>query len=216
MNDDSNKALQVFALEAIREIAAYAELGRKNPDDEALTEECFARIEGACQRLFEKQTEAEELSIISEDFARPAKNEGPACSLHFSPKGKRILLVEDNELNSEIALDILTDAGAEVEQVWNGAEAVMAVSSKAADYYDVVLMDIQMPVMDGYEASRSIRALKTEDYSLLPIIALTARSAEEAKKDGKDAGMDGYIIKPIELDRLSTEMVRICRERTAQ
>ena len=120
--------------------------------------------------------------------------------------GKRILLVEDNELNREIATAILEDEGIEVETANNGQEACDTLLEKGAGYYDLVLMDIQMPVMDGYEATRTIRAFEDEELSKIPIFAMTANAFDEDKKNAFDAGMNGHIAKPININVLMEEL----------
>lgn len=113
--------------------------------------------------------------------------------------GKRILLVEDNELNREIAEAILQETGFTVESAPDGSDAVDMVLRSEEHYYDVVLMDVQMPVMDGYEVTRAIRALGREDVKGLPIIAMTANAMEEDKENALKSGMNAHIAKPIDI-----------------
>ncbi len=113
--------------------------------------------------------------------------------------GKRLLLVEDNELNMEIASEILCNAGFLVETAQNGHIAVEMVQNSAVGYYDVILMDIQMPVMDGYQASRKIRGLERKDLAEIPIIALTANVLDEDKKEALSNGMNAHIAKPLDI-----------------
>ncbi len=117
-------------------------------------------------------------------------------------EGRRILLVEDNELNREIAREILKEEGFEVEEAEDGTVAVEKVSHSEPGYYDLVLMDIQMPVMDGYTATREIRNLKDPRLSQIPIIAMTANAFDEDRKQALKMGMNGHLSKPIDVDSL--------------
>ena len=116
-------------------------------------------------------------------------------------KGKRILLAEDNELNAEIAMELLGERGLETEHVTDGVKCVETLKAKPEDYYDLILMDIQMPHMDGYEATKVIRALNGP-RSRIPIIAMTANAFEEDRQRAFEAGMDGHIAKPISINVL--------------
>ena len=126
-------------------------------------------------------------------------------------RGKRILLVEDNGLNAEIAMAILSDAGLACEHVADGAQAVAAVEAHPAGYYDLALMDIQMPVMDGYRATREIRGL-AGGRSAIPIVAMTANALPEDRRAAMDAGMNGHIAKPIEIPKLMDALYRLLAE----
>ena len=114
----------------------------------------------------------------------------------------RILLAEDNELNQEIAVAILEEAGFSVDVAENGQAAVDMLSASEAGYYQVVLMDVQMPVMDGYEATKAIRKLANKRLASVPILAMTANAFEEDKQEALKSGMDGHIAKPIDIDKL--------------
>ena len=116
--------------------------------------------------------------------------------------GKHILLAEDNDLNAEIALTILERAGLFVDRVKNGIECVNKVIENPVGTYDVILMDIQMPKMDGYKATCEIRNLQDKAKACIPIVAITANAFEEDKKKAIDAGMDGHIAKPINIEDL--------------
>lgn len=116
--------------------------------------------------------------------------------------GKRILLAEDNELNTEIASAILEDYGAQVEHAKDGLECITMLTERAADHYDLILMDVQMPNLNGYEATKRIRQLPDPIKSNIPIIAMTANAFDEDKKNAFDAGMNEHLSKPIEIARL--------------
>lgn len=116
--------------------------------------------------------------------------------------GKRILLAEDNDLNAEIATEILTEAGFVLERAENGKAAVEMVDRMPFGYYDVVLMDIQMPVMNGYDATRNIRSMLDAKKARIPIIAMTANAFEEDRRAAMRAGMDGHLAKPIDIPEL--------------
>ena len=117
-------------------------------------------------------------------------------------KGKSILLVEDNELNSEIAVEILTAYGFLVDTAENGAEAVEKVKNSTPGKYDLVLMDVQMPVMNGYEATKLIRALDEPALAGITILAMTANAFDEDRKRARECGMDGFLSKPIVIEEL--------------
>ena len=114
----------------------------------------------------------------------------------------RILLAEDNELNQEIATAILEEAGFSTEVAGNGQIAVDMLRRSQPGYYRLVLMDIQMPVMDGYGAARAIRALEDQKLADIPILAMTANAFEEDRQEALRAGMNGHIAKPINIDTL--------------
>ncbi len=118
-------------------------------------------------------------------------------------EGKRVLLVEDNDLNQEIATVILEEKGIIVETANNGKEAIEAINKNDANYYDLVLMDIQMPIMDGYEATKQIRNLSDKGKANVIIYAMTANAFEEDKRNALEAGMDGHIAKPFEINQLT-------------
>lgn len=122
--------------------------------------------------------------------------------LYNRSKEKRILLAEDNELNAEIAITILEENGFKVERAEDGCKCVELFSEKPAGYYSTILMDIQMPNMDGYTASRKIRGMEREDAKAIPIIALTANAFDEDRNKAFAAGMDGHIAKPIDVGRM--------------
>ena len=124
------------------------------------------------------------------------KNDEYDCD--FSIKGCKILLAEDNELNMEIAKFILQEEGAIVTEAWNGREAVDLYASSKPYTFDIILMDVMMPVMDGYQATKAIRSLNREDAAKIPIIAMTANAFAEDKIAAKEAGMNEHISKPLD------------------
>ena len=128
----------------------------------------------------------------SESTEKPEDN--PAL---FS--GKRALLAEDNVMNQMIAQAILTEHGFDVETVEDGAAAVEKMKTMPAGYYDIILMDIQMPVMNGYEAAKQIRALDDRSKAAIPIVAVTANAFEEDRQISLDAGMNGHLTKPYDV-----------------
>ena len=124
-------------------------------------------------------------------------------------KGRHILLVEDNELNREIAQEILREYGFRVDTADNGAVAVEKVCTAAPGSYDLVLMDVQMPVMDGYTATRKIRALDDPARAKIPILAMTANAFDEDRRNALESGMDGFLSKPIVIGDLVHELRKI-------
>ena len=129
-------------------------------------------------------------------------NDGILPEADFNFKNKHILLVEDNELNSEIATEILTEYGFIVDTAENGAEALEKVSTSKPGTYDLVLMDVQMPVMNGYEATKCIRKLKDPVIANISILAMTANAFDEDRKKALESGMDGFLSKPIVIKEL--------------
>lgn len=124
----------------------------------------------------------------------------------FSFDQKRILLAEDNDINAEICLSVLNAKGAFVERVENGQVAVETFKKHAEHYYDLILMDIQMPEMNGYEATQAIRSLNREDSQSIPIFALSADAYVENKRYSKKMGMNGHFSKPIDFNEMEKEL----------
>ena len=140
------------------------------------------------------------MSSIGQSQAEPEDSVLPAAGSDF--RGRCILLVEDNELNSEIALEILNEYGFLVDTAENGAEAVEKVKNSMPGNYDLVLMDVQMPVMNGYEATKQIRALDDPALAGITILAMTANAFDEDRKEALECGMDGFLSKPIVIEEL--------------
>lgn len=116
--------------------------------------------------------------------------------------GKRVLLVEDNEINIEVAEELLNIVGIQVEKAMNGRLAVERMLETEPGYYDLIFMDIQMPVMNGYEASKAIRASDRDDLTHIPIVAMTADAFSDDIRKSKDAGMNDHISKPVDVEKL--------------
>ena len=127
-------------------------------------------------------------------------------------EGRNILLAEDNDLNAEIAEAILENAGLKIERVEDGIQCVNRIEKMPADTYDMILMDIQMPQMDGYKATQAIRNLPDEDKASIPIVAMTANAFEEDKRDAIAAGMNGHIAKPIQVDKMLSILSEVIRQ----
>ena len=123
-------------------------------------------------------------------------------------KGKRVLIVDDVELNREIAVAVIEDAGMQVESAENGQEAVEMLAGSVEGYYDIVLMDVMMPIMNGYEAAQEIRKLENRKLADIPIIAMTANAFEEDRIAALKAGMDDHLAKPIQLEKLYEIMLK--------
>lgn len=117
-------------------------------------------------------------------------------------QGKRVLLVEDNELNREIAGELLSFLGVEVEEAWDGQMAVDMVKKSPFFYYDLIFMDIQLPIMNGYDAARNIRGLEREDTKKVPIVAMSANAFSDDIREAEESGMNDHVAKPVEVSRL--------------
>ena len=146
--------------------------------------------------------------ILSEPFSAEVSPRLPEPKASAF-QGKKLLLVEDNELNREIAQEILREYGFRVDTAENGAVAVEKVSTAAPGSYDLVLMDVQMPVMDGYTATRQIRALGDPALAKIPILAMTANAFDEDRRNALESGMTGFLSKPIVIGDLVQELRKI-------
>lgn len=124
-------------------------------------------------------------------------------------QGKHILLAEDNDLNAEIAIAILEEMGVIIERVEDGIKCVAKIEQEPAGTYDLILMDIQMPNMDGYKATQAIRRLADKEKANIPIVAMTANAFEEDKKKAMEKGMNGHIAKPIDVEKIETVLLNV-------
>lgn len=148
---------------------------------------------------------SELISCLAKVVHKPTDEETADSASHSG----RILLAEDNDLNREIAVTLLTDAGFEVDTAENGKEAYEMLSGSEPGYYGVILMDIQMPVMNGYDAARAIRALPDEKHRRIPIIAMTANAFSEDRAEAIRSGMNGHLAKPVDIEELLLELDKI-------
>lgn len=146
------------------------------------------------------------LKIVTEEGVPTAPND---TNSNLSFAGKRLLLAEDNSLNREIAEVILSDKGFSVECAEDGSQAVEMVAQSVPGYYDLILMDIQMPHMDGYQATKEIRRLSNPQLASIPIVAMTANAFDEDKKRAFAAGMNGHVAKPIDIDKMNEVLAEI-------
>ena len=156
--------------------------------------------------FIEKPLFKSRLTRVLKDVLGLGREEKSATALETFQKqdfsGKRVLLVEDNELNIEVAAELLDVVGIRVEQALNGQIAVDRILENAPGYYDLIFMDIQMPVMNGYEAAKRIRTCGREDLTAIPIIAMTADAFVDDIRKSEEAGMNGHISKPVDIQRL--------------
>ena len=153
--------------------------------------------------------------IADEGYYKKMHAENPETGSEILA-GKNILLAEDNDLNAEIAVAILERFGLKAERVEDGIQCVNRIKKMPAGTYDMILMDIQMPKMDGYQATQEIRHLPDQDKACIPIIAMTANVFEEDKRDAAAAGMNGHIAKPIQDDDLLPILAEIIRQQACK
>ena len=137
----------------------------------------------------------------------------PKCAAERVDKtglaGRRILLAEDNDLNAEIATELMGEEGLLVDRAENGAHCLEMLEKAPAGMYDAILMDVQMPVMDGYTATRQIRALGDPALAKIPILAMTANAFDEDRRNALESGMTGFLSKPIVIGDLVQELRKI-------
>lgn len=127
-------------------------------------------------------------------------------------RGKRVLLVEDNAINRAIARSVLESAGCTVEDAYNGAQALDKLCAHVPDHFNLVLMDLQMPVMDGYEAARRIRAMRDPQLAAIPIVTMTANALAQDLERERACGVSWHLSKPIDLTALHAALCEVLRE----
>jgi CheY-like chemotaxis protein len=143
-------------------------------------------------------------TLVGDDSEPAPREESSLADIsELDLQGKRVLLVEDNELNAEIAIEILEMSKLEVELATDGSKAVARITKVEDGYFDLILMDIQMPVMDGYEATRAIRALDRDYARTVPIVAMSANAFADDVMQAKNAGMNAHIAKPFDIHVLA-------------
>ena len=204
-------------IEAVRQIRAA--VGSNVPillmtayDWPSIKDEAIAAgVNGFCNKpLFLSELHSAMMRVIGKTDGAETRPEDKNPPANFD--GRRLLLVDDIEMNREIAAAVLEMSGFEVEEARDGTEAVEKVTNAAPGYYDAVLMDIQMPVMNGYEAARKIRASDSQNAAI-PIVAMTANAFDEDKKAAYDAGMNGHVAKPIDVEKLMRVLGKILHQK---
>ena len=192
-------AFEAFAQEESGARTAYKGTGLGLPIAKELVEQMGGKIH------FESELGVGTTFYITLPFRvdpNPPKAESAKPEQAVSIKGAHILLVEDNELNMEISQYILEGAGAIVAQAWNGQEAVRHFSESEPGTFDCVLMDVMMPLMDGLEATRTIRAMQRPDAATIPIVAMTANTFSEDEQRSREAGMNLFLNKPVDSEKM--------------
>ena len=196
--DRSAKFYLMLVSDTTHHVSADIEEIAPEKNDGAAADEAAPAADGVCPAAEGPQTEKPAETVPQND----------------APTGKtlHILLVDDNEINREIAEMMLNADGWTVQTATNGADAVEAVSSAEPGTFDLVLMDVQMPVMNGYEATAAIRALPDPEKSSVPIIAVTANAFDEDVAAAKAAGMDGHVTKPVESEAIKKAIAEVTRK----
>lgn len=166
----------------------------------SITKNIVDMMDGTIKVFSEKEVGTEVIINLALKISDKKLSENPEERKDRSLAGYKVLLVEDNELNREITENMLTEYGAQVEMAESGEAAIEIMKQASKNQFDIILMDIQMPGMDGYAASKQIRALEDPDKSSIPIIALTANAFVEDQQLSVDSGMNGHISKPIDID----------------
>ena len=151
------------------------------------------------------------MSQLRDLLSNPMQKDKKPEKRKIDPNGKTILLVEDNELNQEIAQTILEDVGFKIETANDGVAAVEKMRQAVLGQYDLILMDIQMPIMNGYEAAKQIRAMQNVEIASIPIVAMTANAFEEDRQKSYEAGMNGHLSKPVSVEKLMDMIYKVMK-----
>jgi two-component system sensor histidine kinase/response regulator len=207
----SDVDIMLFLPEVRRRIGNRVPILMLSESDWSQTEYMFTRagVDGFIPMpLFKSRLAAELCAYTTQGKGRQSW-EPEAPKRDFSQK--RLLLVEDNELNREIAQELLGESGLQIETAEDGRQAVEIFKQHALFYYDMILMDIQMPVMNGLEATRAIRGLQREDAARIPIIAMTANAFVEDIQSSLEAGMNAHISKPLDMEKVFSTMERFLK-----
>jgi CheY-like chemotaxis protein len=177
----------------------------------SITKQFVEMLNGKIDVKSEKNVGTEFTVEIPFVINHDVEESGVQAQSEFTLAGYKILLVEDNELNAEIAMEILGDAEAEVMVAQNGKIAVDMCAKSEESHFDLILMDIMMPEMDGLTATRAIRSMNRKDMQTIPIIAMTANAFADDRKAALDAGMNGFVAKPIDVEILIQEIREILK-----
>ena len=178
----------------------------------AITKNIVDLMGGSITVQTEKGKGTEFTIIVTFPLAEPEAETSSGGSDEFSFEGKRALLVEDNMVNLEIAQMLLEQSGFLIETAENGKIAADMAAASEPGYYDVILMDIQMPVMDGYTAAKAIRSLPDPGLAGIPIIAMTANAFQEDIRKAEEAGMNGHIAKPLDIPRMKATLQQVLKK----
>ena len=206
--DNPSEQSYYSVINDMTELYGLTAYNRDDIEEEALA----AGVNEFCSKqVFISELREALMNVLDIDKRDIDENNVPDKNETESFAGRRLLLVEDNEFNREIALDILSEYGFCMEVAENGAEAVEKVAASEPGYYDLVLMDIQMPVMDGYEATRTIRKLSDPQKAGITIVAMTANAFDIDKRNAYKAGMNWHIAKPIKIDELMSVLTELLK-----
>jgi len=212
---EANKAKTDSLLKITRDIrtpmnsiVGLAGLMERCLDDKEKSLDYLKKIRSACESLVTIVDTVQQKADI--ESGKTVQDVTP-FSMSLIAGGKRILMAEDNDLNAEIAATILTDVGFEVVRAVDGLNCVEILSKADAGNFDLILMDVQMPNMDGYEATHKIRSMSDSSFANIPIIAMTASTLDEDKQKALDSGMNDHLSKPIDIPVMMDMLARFLK-----